>query len=253
MKPRTLAWLYLLAQSLTLPVVQGACATYAEAPAYPVAHVFDGDTLRLKDRRKVRLIGLNAPELGRDGKQDAPYAARAKAHLERLIHNDGGRIYLRLGADRQDRYRRVLAHAYAGDGENLTEQLLAAGMGYQIAVPPNLANLTCYAEAEARAREDRLGLWQHPPRASSALSAASEGFQRVSGRVQRVGHSRNNVWLNLEGGLALRIERDDLRWFEGLDLDRLQGRQIETRGWVYRRKGQQRMQIRHPSALRVER
>jgi hypothetical protein len=132
--------------------------------------------------------------------------------------------------------------------------MLAAGMGYQITVPPNLRHLSCYAEAESRARNARFGLWQQePPWPITELSRNAEGFHLVRGRVQRVGHSRNNVWVNLEGGLALRIQRDDLRWFEEMNLDGVKkGQEVEARGWIYRRKGERRMRVRHPSALRID-
>jgi hypothetical protein len=58
------------------------------------------------------------------------------------------------------------------------------------------------------------------------------------------------VWLNLEGGLALRITWKDWENFSIQALDTLVGRTLEVRGWIYRRKLAQRLQVRHPSSIR---
>ena len=41
-----------------------------------VRHVVDGDSVILTDGRQIRLIGINAPELGRDGDQRRGYVPR---------------------------------------------------------------------------------------------------------------------------------------------------------------------------------
>jgi len=73
----------------------------------------------------------------------------------------------------------------------------------------------------------------------------------VTGRVQRVGESRGNLWLNLSRGMALRIPREDLVYFGERDPRRLAGRRVEARGWIHKRKGELRMTVRHPAALTV--
>ena len=78
-----------------------------------VSGVHDGDTLRLADGRKVRLLGIDSPELGRDGRPDQAFAARAREHLRGLIEQADWRVSLSVDRDRYDRYGRLLDWALA--------------------------------------------------------------------------------------------------------------------------------------------
>lgn len=219
-----------------------------------VQYVHDGDTLILDDRRKVRLIGIDTPELGRDGRPDQPWAVAARDALRRLLANHGSRVQLRFDQERHDRYGRLLAHLYLMDGRSVEAWLLEQGLALQLVVPPNTGNLACYRRAEQAARQARRGLWSHPRyqvRDSHALPRTAAGLRIVRGRVGRIGQGRYNVWLDLPGGVALRIPRSDLEFFDGLDLQSLRGREVEARGWLQRRKGEWRMTIRHPAALGI--
>ena len=128
---------------------------------------------------------------------------------------------------------------------------MAEGLGFAVAVPPNLGRLDCYFGAEGQARSARRGLWRGDPAVRAVdLPADAEGFHLVQGRIRRVGNSRRSLWLNLDGGLALRVDRSDLQYFADLEADARLGRALEVRGWIYRRNGERRMQLRHPAALR---
>ena len=43
-----------------------------------IRYIHDGDTLHLSDGRKVRLIGINTPELARDNRAAEAFAQQAK-------------------------------------------------------------------------------------------------------------------------------------------------------------------------------
>ena len=216
-----------------------------------MAWVYDGDSLRLEDGRKLRLIGIDTPEFGRDGAEDRPGAAAARGRLQGLLEAQGGQVLLRPGREARDRYGRRLVHLYLPDGRNLVRQLLAEGLGFAVAVPPNLHHLDCYFDAEGQARFAGLGLWRGDPAVQAVdLPASAEGFHLLRGLIGRIGNSRRALWLNLDGGVALRVDRYDLRYFPELETDARVGRALEVRGWIYRRNGQRRMQLRHPAALR---
>jgi endonuclease YncB( thermonuclease family) len=229
----------------------GFCEPYTAGRLLEVEHVYDGDTLKLADGRKIRLIGINTPEVGYDGEKDEPGAKAALKGLASLVRAAGQHVFLRVGTQQTDRYGRQLAHLYDQDGKNITELLLRAGLGYGITIPPNLGNMTCYQAAEAQARVSRRGLWGtgSVPLDADRLSGREEGFHLIRGRVGSTTKSRRSLWLNLEEGPALRIDWRDWRAFTDLDADALSGRALEVRGWLYRRKGQQQMQVRHPSAI----
>ena len=58
-----------------------------------VRQVVDGDTLRLVDGRSVRLIGINAPEIGRKGRTSEPYAEAARRRLQALVKANDCLLY----------------------------------------------------------------------------------------------------------------------------------------------------------------
>ena len=63
----------------------------------------------------------------------------------------------------KDHYGRTLAHLYGADGTNLEAQMLADGLGFQVAVAPNVDLVACQQAAERSARQAGLGLWRQSP------------------------------------------------------------------------------------------
>jgi micrococcal nuclease len=61
--------------------------------------------------------------------------------------------------------------------------------------------------------------------------------------VARVGQSQCCIWLDLEGNVALRVDREDLDYFARQNFYALQGKQITARGWLYTYSGEVRRQI----------
>ena len=215
------------------------------------AFVYDGDTLRLQDGTNVRLIGINTPEMGRDGEPSEPLAEAGLTALEALA-GPGTKLGLRVGQEQRDRYGRLLAHVFLGDGSNVQRALLETGLATALVVPPNLWVLPCYAEAEAIARKQRLGVWKldtYRPTPAAGLDRGERGFRLVKGKVARIGESRGNWWLNLTREMAVRIPKRDLEHFHAYHPKDLLGREVEVRGWLQRRRGEFRITVRHPAAL----
>ncbi|MHC8356235.1 thermonuclease family protein [Pseudomonas sp. LB3P81] len=196
-----------------------------------VQQVVDGDTLRLSDGRSVRMIGLNTPELGKQGRSDEPFAVAARKRLEALVAASDGRVGVLPGEESKDHYGRTLAHLYGTDGVNFEAQMLAEGLGFQVAVAPNVDLVTCQQAAERSARQAGLGVWRQSPVLKAEQINAS-GFAVVSGRVSKVQRNRGGVWIELQDALVLRVAPNLLGQFDAVALERLQGKQIEARGWV---------------------
>lgn len=217
-----------------------------------VSRVVDGDTLQLQDATRVRLIGLDTPEIGRDGKPSQPWAQAAKRRLQSLV--DGGeQFYLLPGEQARDRYGRLLAHAFDAQGDNIEARLLQEGLGFAVFMPPNATLADCHMHAEQRARSERLGLWSGAP-VRQARQMDAGGFALVRGRISKVERTRDWLWLELDGPLVLRIASAELaNWpaqqWHGLD--------VEARGWVIdrganvARKGRKRymLTLTHPLML----
>jgi micrococcal nuclease len=100
--------------------------TTTAAPALnvgTVASVYDGDTLRLRDGRRVRLLQIDTPELG----SGECYSRAARTELLRLVPI-GSRVVLEADRDldRIDRYGRLLRYIRRG-GMNVNVELVRQG------------------------------------------------------------------------------------------------------------------------------
>lgn len=237
--------------------VMALCPIAASATRVEVQRVVDGDTVRLKDGRSVRLIGINAPELGRKGWGAEPFAEAARQRLQALVAESAGRVGLVPGRERHDRHGRELAYLQGAKGGDLGSRLLAEGLAYQIVVPPNSTLSDCQQAVERQARRAGLGLWARP----SVLKADQidrPGFTLLSGRVSNVRRNRGGLWIELQGGVVLHVAPERLGLFAIEALDDLKGRRVEARGWVVRRSGRGRavdrgvrwrLSLGHPAML----
>ncbi|SEQ02986.1 nuclease homologue [Pseudomonas cuatrocienegasensis] len=217
--------------SVFCSLAQAFCPAPAQVAPVQVQRVVDGDTLRLRDGRSVRLIGLNAPELARKERPAEPFANAARKRLQALVEASDGRVGLLLGRQAKDHYGRTLAHLYDARGANLEAQLLAEGLAVRVAIAPNTLLDDCLRNAEAQAREQRLGLWARPPLVQAEQVRAG-GFAIVTGTVREVARNRGGLWLEMPGSLVLRVAPEALADFDERALRRLAGARVEARGWV---------------------
>lgn len=118
-----------------------------------VAHVVDGDTIDVRvDGRgleRVRLIGIDTPEVGTCG------AAPATAAAARLAR--GRRVDLRGDSTQatRDRYERLLAYVWLPGGQDLGFRLLAGGHARVYVYDRPFARLAAYRRAEQLGRAHR--------------------------------------------------------------------------------------------------
>lgn len=213
-----------------------------------VASVRDGDTLALSDGRKVRLLGVNAPEMQGEQGAPEPFARKAKEAVKAWLPS--GRVEIVYDRERRDRYGRLLAHVYDGKGRNLESMLLVQGLAWHVAVPPNLALADCLATVESGASKAGEGVWSLSPVSSRDLDRG--GFQRVKGRVASVVLGKA-WWVNLEGELAAVIYPEHQHRFDRQHVARLEGQVIEVQGWVYPSRSRKyqpwRMKLETPWAM----
>lgn len=115
----------------------------------------DGDTLWLSEIGKVRLIGVDTPEVY--GGVEC-FGRQASAFVERVAPL-GSRVRYRLGVEERDRYGRALAYVWLADGRFLNELLTARGYAQALTLPPNVEFEERFVRAARRAREAGRGLW----------------------------------------------------------------------------------------------
>jgi micrococcal nuclease len=118
----------------------------------------DGDTLWLSGIGKVRLIGVDTPEVY--GGVEC-YGREASAFVERTVPL-GSEVRYRLGVDERDHYGRALAYVWLRDGRFLNRLLVANGFAQPLTVPPNVEYEDVFVQAARHAREAGRGLWRRP-------------------------------------------------------------------------------------------
>ena len=123
-----------------------------------IVGVHDGDTVTLLDRNKVqykiRLSGIDAPELGQD------FGRRSKDNLAALIF---GKDVLVIH-DKLDRYGRVVGKIIF-DNIDINLRQVEDGLAWHFKRYENeqsAEDRVTYSEAENRARSAKSGLWVQP-------------------------------------------------------------------------------------------
>lgn len=232
---KALLWgAFFIAWLLAAPALADYCSMSGVGQPVASRYVIDGDTLDLVDGRRVRLIGINAPEIGRKERVSQPYAQEARQELLRLVRD--AELRLLVGDEATDRYGRTLGHLFDAQGANIEAKLLRQGLGFTVAIAPNLRLVDCHLRNEQQARSQREGVWKESP-VHSAAQVGAGGFHLVRGRIAKVERAGKYLWVELDGPLVLRLPRDlagsgaSAEW---------QGQELETRGWIINRRSPQR-------------
>jgi micrococcal nuclease len=105
-------------------------AVYAADPWRTCRFVIDGDTLVVSGVGKVRLLGVDTPELAREGRPAERGAVRAKDFVRERV--EGQPVRLEYDVERHDKYGRTLAYVYLKDGTLLNELLVRRCLGEPI-------------------------------------------------------------------------------------------------------------------------
>jgi len=137
---------------------------------YTVKRVVDGDTLLLKEGQRVRLIGVDTPEVhiskklyrdaersGRDIKTIRELGKRASDFVKSLV-KPGDRIRLEYDWQKVDKYGRILAYVYLEDGTFLNAEIIKKGYGNAYTRFP-FKYMDEFRGYEREARENKKGLW----------------------------------------------------------------------------------------------
>lgn len=147
------------AVAVLFAVALGGCGS--SSPGDSAAHVkrvVDGDTILLTSGERVRLIGVDTPESVKPGTPVQCYARRASAFTHALL--DGVAVRLVYGAERRDRYGRLLAYVYrARDGLFVNAELVRRGYARTLAIAPNTGHAAEFTALASDARRAGKGLW----------------------------------------------------------------------------------------------
>jgi endonuclease YncB( thermonuclease family) len=156
-----------VAAALTAVALAGCTPAVDAATSEPVTEtvevvaVVDGDTIDVATAdgtARVRLIGIDTPEIGRGGEASECYAEEARTFLNDLLY--GQEVQLTSDATQADvdKYGRLLRHVLI-DGASAAEAAIAAGAGYEYTYDTPYRDQQAHLEAEHAASETHAGLW----------------------------------------------------------------------------------------------
>jgi len=128
--------------------------------------IVDGDTIIVRlggSDERVRLIGINTPELN---KPDGPvecYATEASDRTEALIEDAHGNIQLERDVSETDQYGRLLRYVWLvgpSGKQMLNEELVKGGYARAVTYRPDVKYQSVLNREQSDARGHELGLWQ---------------------------------------------------------------------------------------------
>ena len=137
----------------------------ATATTATVVAVVDGDTIDVQTstgEERVRLIGIDTPEISRDGGVNDCYAQEARDYLDRLVYGHHVELVSDPTQADVDRYGRLLRHVLI-DGQSAAQLAIAAGAGKEYTYDRPYEHRSDYLDAQDRAQETGAGLWSVCP------------------------------------------------------------------------------------------
>lgn len=139
-----------------LSLVFFSAVTFAAPPNQGIiTAVYDGDTFTLHTGDKIRLRGVNTPELR--PKED--YGIEARDFVARFLIQE--KVKLHYGSVTKDGYNRLIASVETEKGD-VGEAILREGLGHIFLIPPEAIDLPVMLKAQEEAKENKRGLWSNP-------------------------------------------------------------------------------------------
>jgi micrococcal nuclease len=145
-------------------------------------YVPDGDTLFLLSGEKVRLEGIDCPELRHDGRPSQYYAREARNYLWRLVRGQDLCVHTR--DIRADRFGRIVAPVYLPDGRSISLVLVENGYAFCYAHKKEMdSRQAALLAAQQRAMNRLRGMW------ARVLRMPAAGERYVGSRNSRRFHT----------------------------------------------------------------
>lgn len=136
-----------------------------------VKRAIDGDTLVLESGQRVRLIGVDTPEmhisdkLYRDAKRTKKDINTIQVQGELAYQFtrslvEGKVVNIELDVEKYDKYGRLLAYAYLEDGTFVNAKIIEEGYAQVMSIPPNVKYQGLFLALQKKARQENKGLWK---------------------------------------------------------------------------------------------
>ena len=138
--------------SLTSVADSGPTSPRRSTSECTVKRITDGDGIECEGIGRVRLIGMDTPEL-----DQKPFGRQAAAALGSLVRV-GARVRIEQDVDARDRNGRLLAYVWVGR-VLVNWRMVREGWATLLTYQPNVQYVDWLIDAERRARAEGRGLW----------------------------------------------------------------------------------------------
>jgi micrococcal nuclease len=216
--------------------------------------VYDGDTIKVKFdsgvERRVRLIGIDTPEIG-----ETPLVTPLEALLAKrftFFHLFRQRVKLTYDRELEDKYGRLLAYVWKENGL-FNEFILEQGFArVYLKFPYDLKDK--FIQAQKVAEEKGRGFWYdktYPVITVQQVRNHIGRLTRVSFVCARVREIGSLLFLQTKNGDFAAVIQEKYLSFFG-DIQRMKGKTIEVFGFLEEYKGQPQIMAFFPSQLGIE-
>jgi micrococcal nuclease len=207
-----------------------------------VIRVIDGDTIEVqigKKNERVRLMGIQAPELFTEPPQDFSY--ESKESLEKLLQ--AKKVTLKYNPKyKKDKYKRILADIYLEDNNLwVNGYLIEKGLAFTYILNRNpIPFVKDLIELENKAISNNLPFWQNQNYKIISADDTEKyvgNYKLVEAEVINIVDTKKTLWIQLSQktykGFSLRINKNNFDYVTtNLDLKSLQGKKIRVRGFI---------------------
>ncbi len=242
-------------RGFVLAGLAGACSQQGDLSAGEqgrVARVLDGDALALDTGLRVRLVEVEAPAPGYDGRLDEPFAQEAKAVLEAAAV--GRQAQLWYGGLSRDSYERALAHVIVRDEVGgdvwLNGMVVRQGAGRVRTYTDNARRARRLLALESEARMAKRGMWAEAHWRVRGLDdlEGAPNFAIVEGVIASLGEMPGDGEAHLS---ASGIRFDVGERLGVADIALAVGVKVRVRGRIDTRDGEPKIRVTHWAQVEV--
>jgi micrococcal nuclease len=218
-----------------------------------VVVVYDGDTIEVRfdkgHQRKVRLIGIDCPEIGDPQEEKSLQAQVAKRFAFHYLFRKT--VELTYESEREDKYGRLLAYVWT-KGRLFNEFILSEGFASVYwAFPYKLKER--FIQAQKAAQQQRRGFWREMPYPLLSTQDVKDHIGklvRIRFACVQIRHRGRFQFLYPEKkDFAVLIPEENRAGFS--DLETYKGRNIEAFGFLEEYNGQPQIMVFVPSQLKL--
>ncbi len=163
---RSLRIFYLL---IAVPIFASYCQdfnnlSYGYSQKVKVARVIDGDTFVLSDSQRVRILGIDCPEIAKPGKPAQPFGEEAKQKTKSFIEGKTIKLTFEKEAGYHDFFGRLLAHVWLVGSNNkdslfIQAELIKSGLAKVRYYSKQKRYYGIFKNLQRTAKKNKVGMW----------------------------------------------------------------------------------------------